>query len=155
MGAGGNKSCSGVVDVEGSSNADGGLFKFVATMDKDEETFIWIAGRLGANPKTAEELKARMVAVYTRILNIFLFCLPSDRTIQNYDHLYFDDACVEDSGEDYSSLKLMSHDFFVALVLPAHPPDWLVGLKRQTSVWWCAWQIAIYFDRRFASSRVD
>ena len=80
MGTGENKSCSDGGDDEGSSNADGGLFKFVATMDKDEETFFtWRAeGRLGANPKIADELKARMVAVYTLILNIFLSFVPCD-----------------------------------------------------------------------------
>lgn len=68
MGSGKNESCSDVVDDEGSSNADGGLFKFVATIDKDEEAFTWrTAGRLGANAKTVDEHNARMVAVYTRI----------------------------------------------------------------------------------------
>jgi hypothetical protein len=81
------KSCPGVVDDEGSSKVDGGLFKFVATMDKcdceeDEETFTWrTSDRLGANPKTVDELKARMVVAYTRILNLSLYPLSSDRTI--------------------------------------------------------------------------
>jgi hypothetical protein len=39
----------------------------------DEETFTWrTADRLGANPKTADELKARIVAAYTRILKLFM-----------------------------------------------------------------------------------
>ena len=129
MGAGKIKSCSGVVDEEGSSNADGGLFKFVATMDKydreeDEETFTcWrTADWLGTNPK-ADELKARMVTAYTRILNLFLerrLCVRRQNDFMAVSSSTFD--CVVVRKIMFSLIFYESQFFFVALVSPTVSP---------------------------------
>lgn len=47
----------------------------------EETSTFWTttANRLGANPKTADDLKARMAAAYTRILNLFIYLLLAEQ----------------------------------------------------------------------------